>query len=127
MQEDFAGTLDYFSSQVFGENLLRESLHRLGGSSFVECAPASNTLQTGLHLLYSNNLIPGLSTCRTPTLFLGGSRDRTISPESLGQAASRMPDARACSIPGAGHALFISHEEEFLQIIREFLQEEPIA
>jgi len=127
LEGDFTGTLEYFSTHVFGANLLREALDRLGGSSFFECAPASNTLQTGLHLLYSNNLLPGLSACKTPALFLGGSRDRTISPESLGQAAARMPDARVCLIPGAGHVPFISHEEKFLQIIREFLQAEPIA
>ncbi len=127
LEGDLAGTLEYFSTHVFGANLLREALDRLGGSSFIEIAPASNTLQTGLHLLYSNNLLPGLSACKTPTLFLGGSRDRTISPESLGQAAARMPDARVCLIAGAGHVPFISHEEKFLQIIREFLQAEPIA
>ena len=121
LKNDFAGTLDYFSLQVFGTNRLGESLDRLGGLSFIESAPASNTLHTGLHLLYSNNLLPGLSACKMPVLFLGGSRDRTICPESLGQAASRMPDAQVCLIPGAGHAPFISHEEMFLEIIRGFM------
>jgi pimeloyl-ACP methyl ester carboxylesterase len=38
-----------------------------------------------------------------------------------------MPDASEVLINGAGHAPFISHEEAFLEIIREFLCEEPIA
>jgi len=127
LESDLAGMLEYFSSQVFGANLLREALDRLGGSSFIESAPDGNTLHTGLHLLYNNNLLPGLGTCKIPVLFLGGSRDRTVNPESLSQAASRMPDARACLITGARHAPFISHEDKFLDIIRGFLQEKPIA
>jgi pimeloyl-[acyl-carrier protein] methyl ester esterase len=88
---------------------------------------AKSTLIDGLHLLYSNNLLPDLNECKVPALFLGGSRDRTIRPESFDQAASCMPDSKVASIPGAGHVPFISHEEEFLQIIRGFLHKERLA
>jgi len=121
LENNFEETLDYFCLQTFGENQVGEALHRLGVSSFAEAVPARQVLHNGLHLLYSNNLLPGLINCKIPTLFLGGTRDRTISPESLRQATSLMPDARLGLIPGASHAPFISHEEKFLDIIRGFL------
>ena len=122
LESDFEGTLNYFCLQTFGANWVSESLRRLGVSSFIETTPASDVLYAGLHLLYNNNLLPGLSACKIPALFLGGTRDRTISPESMAKAAALMPDARSCLIPAAGHASFISHEEKFLNIIRGFLQ-----
>ena len=127
LENTYTETVDQFALQTFGADHLSESLRRLGDLPLVGNMPAKNTLNNGLHLLYSNNLLPGLSECRMPTLFLGGSRDRTIRPESFDQAASRMPDATVVSIPGAGHVPFISHEEEFLQIIRGFLYEERLA
>jgi pimeloyl-ACP methyl ester carboxylesterase len=58
---------------------------------------------------------------------LGGSRDRTVWPESSAKAASMMPDASSSLISGAGHAPFISHEQEFLEIVRGFLHAEQIS
>jgi len=127
LENDFEGTLKQFCLQTFGATWLQESVQRLGGAS-IECVvPAKDTLHTGLHLLYSNNLLPGLNKCTMPALILGGTRDRTVRPESFVRAASMMPDAREVLISGAGHAPFISHEEAFLEIIHEFLHEESIA
>jgi len=127
LEHAYEETVDQFALQTFGADHLHESLRRLGDLPFTGNMPAKNTLNAGLHLLYNNNLLADLNGCKMPTLFLGGSRDRTIRPESFDQAASRMPDAKVVSILGAGHAPFISHEEEFLQIIRGFLHEERLA
>jgi pimeloyl-[acyl-carrier protein] methyl ester esterase len=127
LENDYEETISQFGVRTFGANWVDESLNRLGISAFTEKAPADDVLRTGLHLLYSNNLLPELNTCKTPTLYLGGSRDRTIWPESLAQAASLMPDAISSLISGAGHAPFISHEQEFLEIVHSFLQEKKIS
>jgi len=122
LASDFEGTVEQFCLQTFGASWINDSLYRLGASSFTEKAPSSKTLQTGLQLLYGSNLLPHLSNCNIPALFLGGSRDRTVRPESLGRVAILMPDARTRLITGAGHAPFVSHEEKFLDIILGFLQ-----
>lgn len=121
LENDFEATIDQFGLQTFGVNGIDEALHRLGGPNLTDIIPAMSVLETGLSLLYRNNLLPGLKTCKIPSLFLGGSRDRTIRPESFTQAASLMPNARSHLIRGAGHAPFISHEEAFLDTIRGFL------
>ncbi len=121
LESGFERAVDQFCLQTFGANWITDALYRLGVSSFTENAPTNKTLQTGLQLLYSSNLLPRLSDCNTSSLFLGGSRDRTVRPESLGRAAALMPNARTRLITTAGHAPFISHEGAFLDIIREFL------
>jgi len=127
LENDYAGTLHQFYQQSLGAAFLDESMRRLGKSSITDGVPAKDILYTGLHLLYSNNLQAGLSTCKVPTLFVGGIRDRIIKPESMQRAATLMPAASSVLINGAGHAPFISHQERFLDIIRGFLKEDQTA
>ena len=124
---DFEATLNQFNLQCFGAPWLDESLRLLGKNSVMDAVPAKDTLQAGLHLLYSNNLLASSNGCKVPTLYLGGTRDRTILPVSFEQAAAMMPNASSLLIRGAGHAPFISHQDQFLDIIREFLQGEQSA
>jgi pimeloyl-[acyl-carrier protein] methyl ester esterase len=122
LENDFEGSLKQFWLQCFGANLIDESLHLLGKTSVLDHLPSKNTMQTGLHLLYGSNLLGDLSRCEVPTLFVGGTRDRTIKPESFARAAELMPAADSRLIQAAGHAPFISHEDRFMDIISEFYQ-----
>lgn len=122
LESDFQETLNQFFVQCFGANHVDEALHRLGQSPVTGLVPAKSVMHTGLHLLYSNNLVADSGSCKVPTLFLGGTRDRTIRPESFARAAALMPDAGSSLINAAGHAPFISHQDSFLGIIRRFLQ-----
>jgi len=127
LESDYEQTLKQFSLQCFGAPWLKESLKRLGKTSAIDDVPARDTLHAGLNLLYSNNLLTGAGDCKVPTLFLGGTRDRTILPASFEQAAALMPNASARVIRGAGHAPFISHQDQFLDIIRAFIKGEQSA
>jgi pimeloyl-[acyl-carrier protein] methyl ester esterase len=121
LENDFDNTLEQFCLQTFGPGWSNEALRRLGGESLAATVPGRENLRAGLELLYLNNLLPRLKHCKMPTLFLGGTRDRTVRPESFKRAAELMPDANASLIRGAGHAPFISHEDKFLEITRGFL------
>ena len=124
LENAFEETIQQFSIQTFGAIHLDEALSRLGNAPLAQNVPKKSTLQHGLKLLYEHNLLPVLNDCKMPTLFVGGSRDRTIRPESFEQAAAKMPDASLEMIRGAGHAPFISHEEKFLEAVRGFLNKE---
>lgn len=124
IERDFKGAFDQFCLQCFGASHVDDAMGRLGYSAGDDMVPSQKVLQTGLHLLYSNNLLAGLETCKVPTLFIGGTRDRTIRPESLEHAAAMMPAGSSTSIRAAGHAPFISHQDKFLKIIREFIHRE---
>jgi len=120
-------TLAQFWLQCFGAGRVGESLRLLAKSSVTDDLPASNDLQAGLHLLYSNDLSVRLDTCRVPALFLGGTRDRIIRAESFTRAADLMPEADAHLIPAAGHTPFITHPGRFLDIMRGFVMGEKAA
>ena len=123
LEKNIDETLHQFCLQTFGPIWMQGAVDRLGQGSPADKIPDKKTLNTGLHLLYDNSLMAGLDGIKMPALWLGGSRDRIIRPESFARAASLMPDATSSMITGAGHAPFISHEEKFLDIIRGFLRE----
>jgi pimeloyl-[acyl-carrier protein] methyl ester esterase len=127
LENDLEGTLEQFFLHCFAAAWVDESLRRLGKSSITDNLPSKNTMRTGLRLLYNNNLLAASGTCKVPTLFLGGTRDRTINPKSFEQAATMMPSASACMIRAAGHAPFISHQAQFLDIIRGYLKGDQSA
>ncbi|MGB5488190.1 MAG: pimeloyl-ACP methyl ester esterase BioH [Lysobacterales bacterium] len=122
LENDFEETLNQFCLQCFGAAWVAESLRRLGRATARDNVPAKHVMHTGLHLLYSNNLLADLSTCNVPMLFLGGTRDRTIRAESFEQAAAMLPAASSCLIRAAGHTPFISHQDQFLDIIHGYLR-----
>lgn len=127
LDQDFNATIEQFYLQCFGAPWLEDSLGLLGKSSATDNIPARETLQAGLQLLYGGNLLTEVTSCKTPTLFLGGTRDRTIRPDSFKQAAEMMPDAKAVLIRGAGHTPFVSHQDKSLEVIRGFSQGEQSA
>ena len=122
LESEYDETLNQFWLQCFGAAWVDESLQRLGKSSASDNVPAKIVMQTGLQLLYGSNLLGELGNCKVPSLFLGGTRDRTIRPESFARAAAKMPVADSRLIRAAGHAPFISHQDSFLDIIRGFIQ-----
>lgn len=127
LDDDFEGTLKQFCLQCFGVTRVEESLGLLGYTSITADVPARQVLNMGLQLLYGNDLSAGIGACKVPTLFLGGNRDRTIRPESFEHAAAMMPNGSYAIIRGAGHTPFISHQESFLNIIREFINGDKTA
>jgi pimeloyl-[acyl-carrier protein] methyl ester esterase len=124
LESDFEETLNQFWLQCFGGTSINESLRLLSKSSITDNVPQKEVLQNGLHLLNDNNLLSDSGKCKIPTLFIGGTRDRTIRPESFPRAAAMMPVGSSSLIRAAGHAPFISHKEKFLNIIHGFLQGE---
>jgi pimeloyl-[acyl-carrier protein] methyl ester esterase len=56
-----------------------------------------------------------------PTLVVGGQHDRVTPPAAARALAGIMPHARHVEIPRAAHAPFLSHPEQLLAALREFL------
>lgn len=127
LDNDAGETLKQFWLQCFGAGQVDESMRLLGKSSLSDGLPAKSVLETGLRLLYGNDLTAELKTCEVPALFLGGTRDRTIWPDSFTRAAALMPNAQAHLVIGAGHVPFITHSDGFLDIIHGFVRGEKTA
>lgn len=122
--QDYAGTLRRFLAlQMRGSENEREHLSALRQSLMGRGTPDMAALQSGLGMLRDVDLRLGLPKVRKKTLVIAGERD-TLTPLAASEyIAEKMPDARLSAIAGAAHAPFLSHPEEFVKRVTEFLHE----
>lgn len=124
LQQDYAATLRRFLAlQVRGSEQEREILLALRQSLMSRGEPDLAALQAGLEILNDADLRAGLPGVCQKTLVIAGDRD-TLTPLAASQFMSNtLPGARLATIAGAAHAPFLSHPEEFVKRMMEFLHE----
>lgn len=69
------------------------------------------------------DLTDKLERISTPTLLLHGEKDLLVSEHGLRELQARIPQARLCRLPAAGHLAFFTHPEEIAERVREFTLE----
>lgn len=88
----------------------------------VNGAPSEEALQWGLARLAEADLRSALALVKKPTLVLAGQLDR-ITPAAASRALARaLPRATFHQLRGAGHVPFLSHREQFVSLLHEFLR-----
>lgn len=119
---DYRVALERFLAlEVHGSDNARTALRELHDCAFEHGEPEYAALQGGLNLLKSVDLGSHLDELNVPLLCVGGRRDRLVPPDALSYAADIAPWGRVEMIAGAGHAPFIGHRDQFVQLIREFI------
>lgn len=78
-------------------------------------------LKAGLELLKIADVRDAMRAFDKPVLFIAGEKDLITSKESLEHSAALAPHGRLVTIPGAGHAPFLSHQAEFVAAVDDFL------
>jgi 3-oxoadipate enol-lactonase len=68
---------------------------------------------------------PELHRIATPTLILGGERDKGAPPEALAAAAAKIPGAEHAVIPAAGHISVLENPEAAMAVLERFLAAYP--
>lgn len=124
LQQDYALTLRRFLAlQVRGSEQERELLLSLRRSLASRSEPDREVLQSGLAILRDCDLRAGLPDILQKSLVIAGARD-TLTPLPASQYMARhLPYARLAAIEGAAHAPFLSHPEEFVNHVVDFLHE----
>ena len=111
----------FLALQVRGAQGAAETLRALRRRLAAAASPQPEALEVGLDLLQWTDLRARLGELTCPSLWLLGERD-TLVPSAL---AERLPEyisgGRIRSIPGAGHAPFLSHPEAVFDEIWDFL------
>ncbi len=122
LKSDYKQTLQRFIAvQSRGSERGREELRALRDKLFDHGEPDTAALAGGLEILRSADLRPLLPKIEQPTLVLHGNRD-TLAPLAAAEfSAGQMQHAILKVISGAGHAPFISHPDEFVSAIEEFM------
>jgi pimeloyl-[acyl-carrier protein] methyl ester esterase len=100
-----------------GERVLRELQDALPAHG----EPDPRALAAGLSSLAQSDLRERLDRIRQPALVLAGQYDRITPPEASRELAERLPNGRYVEFRRAGHAPFLSHPEELVSAVREFL------
>lgn len=82
--------------------------------------PAVVALQAGLGILRNADLRAQLKDINCPTLLIAGEHDTLIPLDAAKALVVMFQQGRLHTMQGAGHALFLSHAQEFVQLICEF-------
>ena len=121
LQKNLPATVQGFLAlQVRGDSDAAHTLHTL--QELLLAHPGDpHALQLGLQILRDADERAALPSLAAPVLVISGEYDRITHPKACADMAARLPHARACEIKRAGHAPFISHPEEFMKVVSEFL------
>lgn len=124
LQQNYSQTLKRFLSlQMRGSDQEREILAVLRDGLFSRGEPDLDALQSGLEILRCSDLRGALPELKQATLVVAGERDTLIPLQASQYLASRIPRGRLAMIKGAAHAPFLSHPDEFVEYISNFLLE----
>jgi pimeloyl-[acyl-carrier protein] methyl ester esterase len=124
LQQNYMQTLRRFLSlQMRGSEQEREILAVLREALFNRGEPDLEALQAGLDILRSSDLRSALPDVNQPALVLAGERDTLIPLQASQYLASNTPNGRLAVIGGAAHAPFLSHPDEFVRHVVDFLNE----
>jgi pimeloyl-[acyl-carrier protein] methyl ester esterase len=126
LESDYEGTLKRFLAlQARGEEgekgaqAAKAVLRTLRDGLFTRGRPALGALRGGLEILAETDL-RGQLECPS-TLLVHGDRD-LLSPLPAAQwLASHLPDARLEVFHGAAHAPFLSHPNQFVETVKNYL------
>jgi pimeloyl-[acyl-carrier protein] methyl ester esterase len=120
LRADPAGTVRQFLAlQVLGSEDERRTLLRLRALLAAAPPPHAAALEAGLAILRHTSLLPLLDSITQPVTLIHGRRDTLIPWTAARALQERLPQARLHILPGAAHAPFLSHADEFLRIARE--------
>lgn len=112
----------FLGLQVQGAENARTTLRALRRRQADDPAPPRDALLAGLRVLGATDLRGALAQVDRPTLWVTGEADGLAPLAAARAAAGRQPRGRVSSLPGAGHAPFISHERELSALTRRWLQ-----
>lgn len=124
LETDYFGTLARFLGlQVRGGEHAHDTLRQLQ-AALRECdAPQAVSLTAGLEILRAADLRAAVSQLALPVLILAGDYDRLTPPAAGAWLAGVIGAAHLVRLPKAAHAPFISHAQQFLEALQDFLTE----
>jgi len=122
LADDYRRTIaNFLALQAWGDERASTALRSLRASLLSHGDPVPRALQAGLTMLRETDLRDALPAIATPTLVIAGEHDR-ITPAVAGrELAARLPAARFVEVARAGHAPFLSHGDEVLRLVEQFL------
>jgi pimeloyl-[acyl-carrier protein] methyl ester esterase len=122
LEQNHAATLRRFITlQLRGSENERELLTMLRERLFSRGEPDMRALRAGLNILRDVDLRSELQGITQPTLVIAGERDKLTPQQASHYLAQAIPSAHLVEIKGAAHAPFLSHPDDFVRHVKNFL------
>ncbi|MCR3904283.1 pimeloyl-ACP methyl ester esterase BioH [Aeromonas hydrophila] len=119
---DFKQTIERFLAiQAMGSEHARDDIRQLRHWLAERPAPQLAALEAGLGLLAEVDLRDELTSLSLPWLRVYGRLDSLVPKASIPLLDERYPSSRSVVLEKASHAPFISHSQQFIEIIEYFV------
>ncbi|MDM5091143.1 pimeloyl-ACP methyl ester esterase BioH [Aeromonas bestiarum] len=119
---DFKQTIERFLAiQAMGSEHARDDIRQLRHWLAERPAPQLAALEAGLGLLADVDLRDALATLSLPWLRVYGRLDSLVPKAAIPLLDERYPASHSLMLEKASHAPFISHPQQFVEIIRHFV------
>lgn len=118
LKQDVAATLKrFFALQVRGSSNASAALAQIRASLSQRGQPTGAALQAGLQILLETDLRTQLHKITQPVTLLHGENDVIADPAAAKWMNQTLQNSKLIMLPRCGHAPFLSHPEEFIEIM----------
>ena len=100
----------------------RSTLKQLRASFNTRPTPTQTTLHRALQVLLDSDLRDEIANIRKPTLLIHGDRDTLAPVQAAHWMMQQLPHGFLRVISGSAHAPFLSHSEQFIAALNQFLE-----
>ncbi|PSW19310.1 pimeloyl-[acyl-carrier protein] methyl ester esterase [Photobacterium sanctipauli] len=122
LDEDFQATVERFLAlQAMGSPSARQDIKRLKEAVLSRPAPNPQALAAGLQMLEEVDLRDRLGEIAQPWLRIYGRLDGLVPVRVAKALDSLAPDSQRQIFALASHAPFISHPDEFIRVLKDFI------
>ena len=123
VNSDYKATiLQFLTLQCMKADDARSTLKQLRASFDTRPAPTQTTLQRALQILLESDLRAEVNSIRKPTLLIHGDRDTLAPVQAAHWMMQQLPHGFLRVMAGSAHAPFLSHQEQFIAALNQFLE-----
>jgi len=123
LEQDYKATLNRFLAiQALGGEDAKQTVRVLQQNMQVHGVPSLAALRGGLGLLRDISFVESLAEITIPTLLMFGRLDTLVPARVAEDMCARLSQAEVHIFQHASHAPFISHADEFINVVQEFMQ-----
>lgn len=123
VNSDYKATiLQFLTLQCMKADDARSTLKQLRASFETRPTPTQVTLQRALQILLDADLRDEVANIRKPTLLIHGDRDTLAPVQAAHWMMQQLPQGFLRVMSGSAHAPFLSHSEQFIAALNQFLE-----
>ena len=123
VNSDYKATImQFLTLQCMKADDARSTLKQLRASFDTRPTPTQTTLRRALHILLESDLRDEVANIRKPTLLIHGDRDTLAPVQAAHWMMQQLPHGFLRVISGSAHAPFLSHSEQFMAALNQFLE-----